>query len=100
MFIVARASGHVGALPQGALEVDPAPGSSHDSTAAGVLRRRPGFDPSPEDCNLLLGPRLVTWHRTIFQALEDVLRMLRNVLPLPEVEVGYSEHRSPISFPE
>ena len=63
----------------------------------GELRGLAGVDPSTEDGNVLLRPCLVAGHRAIFQSLEDVLRVLCNILVLPKVELCDVEHRPSIA---
>ena len=64
------------------------------------LSGHPGFDPATECLDAVGGPSSVAWHRALFKAREDRLRVVRNVVPLPKIEVRNAQHRRPIPFPE
>ncbi len=64
----------------------------------------PALDPAAKLLNLLVGPLLVAWHRSVIQTFEDGLSIGADVLVVPEVEgeshrdsINLTKHRLNIS---
>jgi len=58
------------------------------------------FDPTTEGVNALRWPRPVARHRTVFKPFENRLRVVGNVVALPQVEAGHRKHRPSVPVSE
>ena len=51
-----------------------------------------GVHPPTEEGNPLVRPRLIAWHRAVFQPSQDCVGMLRYIVTLPKIELRNVQH--------